>query len=234
MGIVIETVSVPVSAGQMEGYLARPEGDGPFPGVVVIHEAFGLNENIKDITRRFANEGYAALAVDLFRGRSKFICMFRFFGGMRSNPLEHEGIQSLKSALTFLGEQPSADANRIGAVGYCLGGSFAVAWACADDRLKAIAPYYGQNPPLEAVKRACPVVGSYPGNDFTTKAGEKLDQTLTQYNIPHDIKIYPGAKHSFFNDTSRNHNAEAAQDSWQRVLAFFKDHLAEQKREANA
>jgi carboxymethylenebutenolidase len=233
MGNVTETVSVPLSEGQMEGYLARPEGDGLFPGVVVIHEAFGLNENIKDITRRFANKGYAALAVDLFRGRNKVMCMFRFIRAMRSAPFEHEGIQHLKASLTFLGEQPFADANRIGAVGYCLGGGLAIAWACADDRLKVIAPYYGVNPPLEAVKRSCPVVGSYPGNDFTTKAGGKLDQALAQYNIPHDIKIYPGAKHSFFNDTSRNHNADAAQDSWQRVLAFFNTYLVEQKRAAN-
>src|SRR5437870_10599613 len=87
---------------QLEGYLARPEGEGPFPGVVIIHEAFGLNENIKDIARRFANEGYVALGVDLFAGRNRAVCMFRFMGGMMMNSLQHGAIRDLKTALTFL------------------------------------------------------------------------------------------------------------------------------------
>ena len=115
---------------------------------------------------------------------------------------------------------------RLGAVGYCMGGSFVIAWACTDDRLKAIAPYYGMNPRrLEAVNRLCPVVGSYPGSDFTTTHGQKLDVELERYQVPHEIKIYPGAKHSFFNDTSRSYNELAAQNSWERVLAFFGEHL---------
>jgi carboxymethylenebutenolidase len=78
--------------------------------------------------------------------------------------------------------------------------------------------------PLETVARACPVVGSYPDPDFTAKAGRALDAALDRYDVPHDIKFYPGAKHSFFN-TGRNHNPEAAQDSWGRVLGFFKEHI---------
>ena len=75
--------------------------------------------------------------------------------------------------------------------------------------------------------RLCPVVGSYPDNDFTTSQGQKLDMKLDTYNVPHDIKIYPGAKHSFFNDQGVNYNADAAQYSWQRVLAFFKEHIGQ-------
>jgi carboxymethylenebutenolidase len=211
---------------QLEAYLARPEGAGPFPGIVVIHEAYGLNENMKEIARRFAGQGYVALAVDLFAGRNRAICMFRFMGGLLFNSLNNSGIHDLKAALTFLSEQPGVDDARLGAVGYCMGGSFAIAWACTDDRLKAIAPYYAGNPrPLEAVARLCPVVGSYPDKDFTTKQGQKLDVELERYHLPHDIKIYPGAKHSFFNDTSRNYNEAAAQDSWARVLEFFGEHI---------
>jgi carboxymethylenebutenolidase len=211
---------------QLEGYLARPEGEGPFPGIVVIHEAYGLNENIKDITRRFADQGYIALAVDLFAGRNRAICMFRFMGNLLLNSLQNNTITDLKASLTFLSEQQGVDNVRLGAVGYCLGGSFAIAWACTDDRLKAIAPYYAMNPrPLEAVNRLCPVVGSYPGSDFTTPIGQKLDVKLERYQVPHDIKIYSGAKHSFFNDTSRNYNKSAALDSWERVLTFFGEHL---------
>ncbi len=215
---------------QLEGYMARPEGDGPFPGIVVIHEIFGLNENMKDITRRFAEQGYVALAVDLFAGRNRAICMFRLMSALLLNSLNNRGIHDLKAALSFLSEQPGVDDARLGAVGYCMGGSFVIAWACTDDRLKAIAPYYAGNPwPLTAVARLCPVVGSYPDKDITTSAGQKLDVELDRYHVPHDIKIYPGAKHSFFNDTSSNYHESAAQDSWRRVLAFFEEHLGAQE-----
>ena len=211
---------------QLEGYIARPEGDGPFPGIVVIHEIFGLNENMKDNTRRFADQGYVALAVDLFAGRNRAICMFRVMAGALLNSLHNSGIHDLKAALTFLSEQPGVDDSRLGAVGYCMGGSFVIAWACTDERLKVIAPYYAGNPrPLKAVARLCPVVGSYPDKDFTTSAGQKLDVELDRYHVPHDIKIYLGTKHSFFNDTLSNYNEAAAQDSWERVLAFFEERL---------
>src|SRR6266487_5835942 len=214
-------------AHQFEGYLARPEGAGPFPGLVIIHEIYGLNENIKDIARRFADEGYVAFAVDLFAGRNRAICMFRFMGGLLLNSLNNGGVHDLKAALTFLSAEPGVNDARLGAVGYCMGGSFAIAWACTDDRLKAIAPYYAGNPrPLEAVARLCPVVGSYPDKDFTTKQGQTLDVELERYHVPHDIKIYPGAKHSFFNDTLKdNYNEAAAKDSWERVLAFFGEYI---------
>jgi len=223
---VAQMTSFQSGSRQLEGYMARTEGDGPFPGVVVIHEAYGLNENMKDITRRFADQGYAALAVDLFAGRNRAICMFRFMSGLLFNSLNNGSINDLKAALSFLSVQPGVDDSRLGAVGYCMGGSFAIAWACTDNRLKAIAPYYAMNPrPLEAVTRLCPVVGSYPDNDFTTSHGQKLDVELDRYHVPHDIKIYPGAKHSFFNDKGKNYNEAAAQDSWGRVLAFFGEHI---------
>lgn len=210
---------------RLDGYLARPEGDGAFPALVVIHEAYGLNDDIRAIARRFAGAGYVALAVDLFSGRSQAMCMFRLFAGMMRNSTEHGGIRDLQSALTWLGGQPGVDASRLGAVGYCLGGGLAIALACADNRVKAVAPYYGMNPrPLEAVARACPIVGSYPERDFTAKAGRALDAELDKHGIAHDVKIYPSAKHSFFSQ-GRNHDPAAAQDSWGRVLAFFQEHI---------
>ncbi len=221
-----QTVHFPFATEQRPGYLARPDGEGPFPGVVVIHEIFGLNENIKEIADRFAAEGYVALAVDLFAERNRALCIFNVLRSQLFSPLENGGIRELKSALTYLGEQPGVDAKRIGAIGFCMGGGFAIAWASTDNRLQAIAPYYGANPrPLEAVKRSCPVVGSYPEKDFTAGAGRKLDAELTKDNIEHDIKIYPNARHSFFNDKGPAYNAEAAQDSWSRVLTFFSVHL---------
>jgi carboxymethylenebutenolidase len=145
---------------------------------------------MKDIARRFAAQGYVALAVDLFAGRNRAICMFRVMTGTLLNPLHNRSIHDLKAALTFLSQQQGVDASRLGAVGYCLGGSFAIAWACTDERLKVIAPYYAGNPrPLKAVARLCPVVGSYPDKNFTTSAGQKLNVELDRYQVPHDIKI---------------------------------------------
>jgi carboxymethylenebutenolidase len=209
------------------GHLALPDEPGPHPGVVVIHEIFGLNENIKDIAGRFADQGYAALAVDLFGGRNRAVCMARFMTGMLAGSVDRFGIADLKAALTHLAGLPEVDPKRIGAIGFCMGGGFAIAWACTDDRLKAIAPFYGANPrPLDAVQRACPVVGSYPEKDFTAGAGRALDKALDRHGIAHDIKIYPGAGHSFFNDRGRAYDKAAATDSWTRVLGFFGEHLA--------
>ena len=221
-----QTISFPSGNRQIEGYLARPGGEGPFPGIVIIHEIYGLSDNIRDIARRFANEGYVALAVDLFTGRNRTICMFRFMGQLLLKSLNNGSLDDLKQALTYLSTQPGVDKERLGAIGFCMGGGFAIAWACTDDRLKAIAPFYAANPrPLAAVARMCPVVGSYPGKDFTTPQGQKLDTLMEQHNIPHDIKIYPSAQHSFFNDQGSHYNPEASKDSWQRVMTFFKEHI---------
>lgn len=228
MTYVQEELSFPSSSTrQLRGILARPEGNGPFPGLIVIHEIFGLNENIQRCAQRFAEAGYAVLAVDLFAGRNTAVCIFRTMGGLLFNSLNNENIHDLKATLNFLIQRDYVDAERVGAVGYCMGGSLAVAWACTDDRLQAIAPYYGMNPkPAEAMKRLCPVVGSYPGKDFTTKSGEQLDILLDGYGVPHDIKIYADGKHSFCNDDRESsYNRDIAEDSWKRVLAFFAEHI---------
>lgn len=212
------------------GYLATPDGGGPHPGVVVIHEAYGLNDNIKDITRRFAESGYVALAVDLFSDRNRAVCMARYMGGMLLGSVNRYGIDDLKAALTYLAKDRTVDANRLGAIGFCMGGGFAIAWACADSRLKAIAPFYAANPrPLDVVSRLCPVVGSYPEKDFTANAGRALNKALDQNKIEHDIKIYPDARHSFFNDKGSTYNRATAEDSWTRVMKFFGEQIGDRK-----
>lgn len=194
--------------------------------MVVIHEAFGLNDNIRDICRRLADEGYAALGVDLFEGRNHGICMARMFVGSMAGNLDYYGVPALKEALVKLANHAEVDEDHIGAIGFCLGGSIVFTWACTDNRLSAIAPFYGAAPkPREAIRRLCPVVGSWPGKDITTKAAGILETDLTTAGIPHDLKVYKGAKHSFFNDQWRNYHPKAAVDSWQRVLAFFDEHV---------
>jgi carboxymethylenebutenolidase len=212
------------------GYLVTPDGSGPHPAVVVIHEAYGLNDNIKDITRRFAEAGYVALAVDLFTDRNRAVCMARYMTGMLVGSVNRYGISDLKSALTYLARNRDVDANRMGAIGFCMGGGFAIAWACTDSRLKAIAPFYATNPrPLDVVGRLCPVVGSYPGKDFTARAGRNLDSALEERGIARDVKIYPGTNHSFFNESGGSYDRAAAEDSWARVLKFFGEQLGATK-----
>lgn len=230
--IHMETVVVPrpdSSSRPMEAYLARPAGSGSFPGVVVIHEIFGLNNNIRDITRRFAREGYIALAIDLFSGSNRALCLMRAFYGMLVRPLDNGMVAELQGTLHYLRHVPGVDGKRVGVIGFCMGGGYALQLACKQDGdLKAASVFYGINPrPLEAVARACPIVGSYPEKDFTAPAAQKLEPMLTRYNIPHDIKIYPNAQHAFFNDQRKAYDAQAAADSWRRTLAFFEQHLAE-------
>ena len=208
------------------GYLAAPDGSGPFPGVVVIHEAYGLNDNIRDVCRRFAAEAYVALGVDLFHGRNRAFCMARMFGSWLVGKLDDPAVLELTSALGRLAARPEVDDQRLGAIGFCLGGMYAITWACTDARLKAIAPYYGSAPRRkEALRRLCPVVGSWPEKDFTSGAVATLEVALNARGVPHDLKLYPGTKHSFFNDRSQAYHPAAAADSWERVLRFFGEHV---------
>jgi carboxymethylenebutenolidase len=219
-----EPVRFPFRGQARDAYLALPVGASPFPGVVVIHEYYGLNDNIRDVCQRFARAGYAALGVDLFAGRTRAVCMLRFMAHLLAQPLDNPSLDELKAALTWLGERPEVDSTRLGAIGYCMGGSFAIAWACVDQRLQVIAPFYGMNPrPLEATRRMCPVVASYPDKDITTGAGRKLDAELTTAGVPHDFKTYPNTKHGFFNDQSAIHDPAASADAWARIMSFFSE-----------
>lgn len=221
-----QEITFSAGAESRPGFLALPDSSEPAPGIVVIHEIMGLNDNIRDVTTRFAQLGYAALAVDLFAGRNRAVCMLRLMSGVVGGSLERYGMVELRAALDDLGNRPEVDPHRLGAIGFCLGGSFAIAWACTDPRLKVIAPFYGGNPrPLAAVARLCPVVGSYPDPDFTTRDGRRLEAVLDAHGVPHDIKIYAGAKHSFFNQRGGNYDAAAADDAWMRVTTFFAEHI---------
>ncbi len=210
----------------MDSYLVVPSAPGPIPGVVVIHEIFGLNQNIREIADRFSGEGYIAMAVDLFSGANRVACMLRIIYGMLIRPFENGIIADLHSAIRYLRSQDGVDPSRIGVVGFCMGGSYALQLACTDQDLRAASVFYGMNPrPLEQVARACPIVGSYPEKDFTASAARKLEPMLERFGVPHDIKVYPDARHSFFNDRGRTFQAEAAADSWGRMMTFFHTHL---------
>jgi carboxymethylenebutenolidase len=210
----------------LEACFVAPRTSTHGAAVVVIHEVFGLNDHIRRVATRFADEGYAALAVDLFSGGNRGLCLLRVMGGIMLRPLNNSGLRDLRASIDWLGQRPEVDPLRIGVIGFCMGGGYALALACVDDDVKAAAVFYGMNPrPLSALARACPIVGSYPENDFTRKAAIKLEEELTSCRIPHDIKIYPGARHSFFNEDGKTYDAGAAADSWRRSLDFFAAHL---------
>ena len=221
-------VNVPRAHGTgiMESFFVKPEGAGTFPGLVVIHEIFGLNDNIRRIASQFAAEGYAALAVDLFSNRNRALCMVQLVQGMLFRPLNNNMLSDLHSAFTFLKAQSGVDANHVGAVGFCMGGGYALQMAVTTDGIKVASAFYGAVPkPLETFARSCPIVGSYPEKDFTVQGARQLDTVLEKYEIPHDIKFYENTQHSFFNRQRTPFEVEASKDAWQRMLSFFDEHL---------
>jgi carboxymethylenebutenolidase len=223
------TVSVPRANGKgtMESFFVKPEGPGTFPGLVVIHEIFGLNDNIHEIARQFADQGYAALAVDLFSNRNRALCMMQLIHGMMFRPLNNPVVSDLKSTIAFLQQQPGVDPNRIGAVGFCMGGGYALQLAVTDKGMKAASAFYGAAPkPLEAFAQSCPIVGSYPEKDFSAAGARELDAVLEKHNIPHNIKFYENTQHSFFNRQRTPFEVDASKDAWQRMLSFFNEHLS--------
>jgi carboxymethylenebutenolidase len=210
----------------LRAYLALPERTSSSPGVVIIHEIGGLDDHTRGVAERFAREGYAGLAVDLFSTGSRLMCMLRIFNGILIRPLSNGVVGDLRASLEALAGRPEVDAGRLGVIGFCLGGSYALQLACVEGRLRSASVFYGQNPrPLDAMARACPIVGSYPERDFTAAQARRLETALARQGVRHEIKIYPGARHSFFNETRRSYDPVAAADAWARTLAFFKENL---------
>ena len=228
MPLQTSMVSVPRAdaKGLMESLFVMPEGTGPFPGVVVIHEIYGLNDNIRGIATRFAEQGYAALAVDLFSNRNRAMCMMQIVHGMLIRPLKNATLADLQSTFDFLQKQTGVDSKRVGVVGFCMGGGYALQLAVTEKGMKAASSFYGAVPkPLEAFVESCPIMGSYPVKDFSAQGARELDAALEKNNIPHDIKFYENTMHSFFNHPRTPIEEQAAADAWQRMLTFFETHL---------
>ena len=212
--------------GVMESFFVTPAGVSSLPGLVVIHEIFGLNDNIRGIASEFAKQGYAALAVDLFSNRNRAVCMMQLIHGMLIRPLKNAMLSDLHSTMAFLRQQPSVDPNRTGVVGFCMGGGYALQLAVTNQGMKVASSFYGAVPKqLEAFARACPIIGSYPVKDFTSQGARQLEAVLERDHVPHDIKFYKNTLHSFFNHPRTPIEEQAAKDAWQRMLSFFERHL---------
>jgi carboxymethylenebutenolidase len=224
-----------VSLPPTRGYLAVPEGTGPWPGVVVIHEAYGLNADIRRHADRLAAHGYLALAPDLYRGVSWVRCVSGAFRQLRAG--SGPAFDTLDAARELLAARVDST-GRTGVIGFCMGGAFAL--LCAPrGGYSASAVNYGVVPKdaEDVLAGSCPVVASYGAKDLMGDGPPKrLEAALTALDVPHDVKVYPKAGHSFLSPkpaplvplavlTRVNYNAEAAQDAWQRILAFFGQYL---------
>jgi carboxymethylenebutenolidase len=220
----------------LRGYLARPDGEGPWPGAVVLHEVFGADAEMRRHTDRLARLGYLALLPDLYSEGGMLRCVART---MRAVSTGHgRAFADISAARSWLLEQPDCT-GRIGVVGFCMGGGFAIAAAPEFD---AAAPNYGLMPPdlAAAVRGTCPTVASYAARDRMLRgAAARLEQALDAEGVPNDVKEYPEAGHSFMNTTpprprvlgvvlgamGTGPHPESAADAWRRIEAFFDEHL---------
>jgi carboxymethylenebutenolidase len=222
----------------MRAAFAAPIDGGKHPGVIVIHEIFGLNDDIRKITGRIADLGYVALAPDLYDGPGlRLICIARTL--MTLSRGEGAAYKDLDAARKYLQQQPGVDSTRIGVIGFCMGGGFALMFA-ARAPIGVAATFYGDVPKTtEQLRGVCPVLGGYGEQDkMFASQGRRLETLLTELGVDHDVKIYPDAGHSFMSQNSgilasigkispmkAGYNPEAAEDSWKRIEAFFTRHL---------
>lgn len=227
-------ITLALASGPVPAYLAVPSGEGPWPGVVVVHEAFGLNDDIRAIADRFAAEGYTALAPDLVAGGNRIACLVKVARAMSTG--EGEAARVLEAARGWLAAREDAT-GAVGIAGFCLGGGFAI--VMANRGFDASAVQYGRLPKdLQAAMRgACPMVLSYGADDGSLRGvPQQLEAALVDAGVEHDLKVYDGAGHSFMNHsadevpgwmkpfTASMHTGyvdTAADDAWTRILAMF-------------
>jgi carboxymethylenebutenolidase len=210
------------------GYLARPDGDGPWPGLIVIAEWWGLDEQTRRIAGRFSGEGYLAFAPDIYHGqgaplgdRDTAMRLAQQFGPRVPDDLERQ-FDALK--------RHPACTGKIGAVGFCFGGRMALTLALRRP-LDAVCTFYGGGmqqlfDQLDRLK--CPVLGLFGDQDQSIPVGtvEAFDQLLDRAGVEHEVRVYPNSGHAFFRDTDPAvYRPEAARDAWERVKRFFAQHL---------
>jgi carboxymethylenebutenolidase len=214
------------AAGDVRGYSARPKGGAKRPGVVVASENRGLNAHIEDVARRVAKEGYLVLAPDALTS----------FGGTPQNPEEavqliqkldrETNLKNFLAAVEYLRTDPQST-GKVACMGFCWGGGVTNQVAVHDPRLTAAVPFYGMQPAAEDVpKIKAAMLIHYAGDDERIDAGiPAFEAALKKAGVRYKIDIYPGAQHSFFNNTGPRYNKEAADLAWKRTLAFYKETL---------
>lgn len=236
MTVESEVSLTSVNGGRLPGFLARPETDTPGPAIVMIYEIFGMTPEMRRIARELAREGYTVLIPDLFaRGRVKPLCIASTLATMTTG--RGAALGDCESARRWLADQPTVDADRIGVMGFCMGGGFALLLS-QTGLYRVAVPFYGRAG--VAVEPVCPVVASFGGRDLQFADGypQRLEADLAERGIPHDVVVYPEAGHSFMTRTPGAKGAVArrtplhaeyhepsATDATERVRAFLRDHL---------
>jgi len=227
--------------GPLRAFVARPEGTqgpGPFPAVLVLHEIFGLNDDMRRIARRFAEAGYVAMAPDLYSHGNKALCLSRVLVDMQRGN-RGRTLDDVVVAREALRRRPDVDPNRVAVVGFCMGGGFALVLA-ARGGMQAAAVNYGMLPTKRSeIEGVCPVVASYGALDkrFTAE-GKRLDEYLDGLGVPHDVKVYDGVGHAFFSWDNApawllklpspmhvGYGEEQAEDGWRRMLDWFAEYV---------
>jgi len=225
--LVIETIRYSGASGLITAYMARPKGQIKHPAVIVIHENRGLQPHIKDVARRFALEGFVALAPDALSP----------LGGTPEKPedagpmfqkLDYEASkQDFTAAVKYLKTNPQTT-GKVGCTGFCWGGAMTNHVAVNAPDLDAAVPYYGGQPKTEDVpKIKAPLLLHYAGNDERINKGiPEFETALKNAKIDYQIYIYDGAEHAFNNDSNpQRYNKEAAELAWKRTIEFFKEKL---------
>ena len=211
---------------ELIGYFARPRAEGRYPGVLVIHENRGLTEHIKDVVRRVATANFTAISIDLVSrdgGADKLTDQAAYNAALGKRSVA-DMVKDLQSAIEFLRTQPSVNASRIGATGFCFGGGMVWNTLNAGTALQAAVPFYGPAPQnvsgIGSTKAN--VLAVYAENDTRVTGGkDTIEPQLKKAGIVYQINIYPGVGHAFYNDTGAAYNADQARRAWIDTIDWF-------------
>ena len=222
--VIANEVQIPAQDTNLIGYLARPSSESVSPVILVCHENRGLTAHIQDVARRFAKAGYVGLAMELLsrQGGSAAVGEGNVPGAL-GNISPDQFVEDFKSGWRYLQGQPFAQAERVGMTGFCFGGG--VTWRVATQmpELLAAVPFYGPHPPVEDVPNIqAAVLAMYGELDSRINSGiPAIEEAMLSNHKIYEKVVYPNADHAFNNDTGSRYNPEAAQDAWERTLAWF-------------
>lgn len=228
--ISVSDVQFPAADGvTISGYLATPSAPGTYAGIVVIHENRGLLEHHKDVVRRYAKAGFAAVAPDLLsRDGGTDSLNPDDVPGIISAPDPQRHVTDATAAGVFIQGQDGVRSDAHGITGFCFGGGVTWRTIASDQSVIAAVPFYGPPPqPMDVVSQTRAATLAFYGELDTniTASAPAMMAALDTAGVPHDYKIYVGAQHAFFNDTGDRYNMPAATDAWKRALAWFRQYL---------